>query len=432
MYQKLIRPFCRNRRYHIEFNDTFCRSATIISIPREITDICKINYYLVQNKKAEYIASKLPSDIKKIYISMKSKADGTSYLVLCVSSTNHIKILFDDRNIVSWSPIYLTQLETIIIFEDKVFAKKTKTNNFYPASVSSFRSFPIEIKNIIFSIYSSNNAWRDFIREDFYIPIKLEEISEYHNKKDYLEKLFNIKLPSSANRVPFKQLYCICCAKDYIYPEQIRVLFSTVIDIDYSFLPSKKRKKIIAKHYLEIWFQNRVRDKNRIISDYIHMSIELKQPIDIMAGKNKICRMHDELMCKGLLKTSKGKRLCIPESPLKYLDMPSNFTLIKTKKMLAKEGMINHNCVFSYLDKINAGRCLIYAADIYEEHLTIEICMRKNGFYVRQCYASYNRNPKRETMEYVEKCIKAASKNALIKYKNKVNERAGKNEISNS
>lgn len=87
------------------------------------------------------------------------------------------------------------------------------------------------------------------------------------------------------------------------------------------------------------------------------------------------------------------------------------------------EGERNHNCVGGYVDRINKGKCIVYAADIDGEHLTIDIRCRKSrkknkkyDFYVCQCYKSYNRSCKSETLQYVKDCVENSSEKAEQKY----------------
>ena len=111
--------------------------------------------------------------------------------------------------------------------------------------------------------------------------------------------------------------------------------------------------------------------------------------------------------------------MSIPETPLKYLSLPKEFNRITTKKALYHEGQINDNCVGTYLDRINKGKCIIYSADISGEHLTIEIAFRKRKIFVEQCYKKHNQNCKEETYAYVVKCVEDAAPQALKKYKQK-------------
>lgn len=166
-----------------------------------------------------------------------------------------------------------------------------------------------------------------------------------------------------------------------------------------------------------------MRNRNPNISkdtliDYLDMAVELKEPIDISAGKKKIYKLHDEYVHRYIAKANRGIKFVIPETPLKYLELPEPFYLIKTKSALQLEGEINHNCVGTYLQKINDGHCIIYTADIDEQHLTIDIRYNKKSkkFSVNQCYKKHNQPCKEETLEYVKKIVQEHSKQAITMY----------------
>ena len=112
-----------------------------------------------------------------------------------------------------------------------------------------------------------------------------------------------------------------------------------------------------------------MRNRNPNISkdtliDYLDMAVELKEAVDISAGKKKIYKLHDEYVHRYIAKANRWIKFVIPETPLKYLELPEPFYLIKTKSALQLEGKINDNCVGTYLQNINGGHCIIYTADI--------------------------------------------------------------------
>ena len=366
---------------------------------------------------------------QRIEIYLKEKEDKTKYVVLKVfSHTNHIKTDYDVE-CEHYYTVYNILKRTFLIYNSKdiytVSPKSLKGNKFYPAAVSDFMYAPIEISKYILPLYSNGSMiWKDFLAEKFFPPIKLNELSDYHNKKEFFEKQFSIELPKSVNKLPFLKTYAVCCAKDYIKPEQFLFLLSDMQDIDFSFLPNKRNKKTIATDYLKKYICKKNKTVNRnVVSDYIDFSLTLKEPIDILAGKKKILEYHDTLTDRMIFKINYGKKLVIPETPLKYLKLPKEFILLNTKKALIFEGNRNHNCVGGYVDNINKGRCIVYATDIDGEHLTIDIRCRKSRkknkkyeFYVCQCYKAYNQPCKDKTLQYVKECVEDSSEKAVEKY----------------
>ena len=98
------------------------------------------------------------------------------------------------------------------------------------------------------------------------------------------------------------------------------------------FIPSKRRCKEIGKNYIKSILKQKVTEEvlyefDFFIDDYVEMAMELKEKIDIKAGKKKIRKLHDEYAERLLKKKHRGK-IKIPETPLKYLKLPKEFILL--------------------------------------------------------------------------------------------------------
>lgn len=343
----------------------------------------------------------------------------------------------DESNRYDISKLY----KTLLFYNDGgAYVKNGENGRFYPCSVNDVLCFPEELQSLIFKHYSSNSLfYKDILREKFNAPIKLDELNTYHSKKEYLEKIFQIQLPTSINKKDIFESYAYCCVSKYIKTEQLDYLFSfSGIDKkSLEFRPTLRDRKIIAQNTISSILKSRNPTLNMdVIRDYITYSFELKHPIDILAGKRKIQRYHDELTDRMIKKSLHGKKLVIPDTPLKYLKLPKEFRLLNSKKALIIEGQINHNCVGGYVNYVNKGKCVIYSADINGEHLTIEIKYKKSRkkdnpfiFFINQCYRSYNRPCSTETYEYVLNSVQNASSKAIDNY---LKRGVLKNEISNS
>ena len=357
----------------------------------------------------------------------QNQVNGNEYLSVSVYDFCRF-ILRENEGEISCNPD--SRINTTILFynDKKVFAKKGKSGKFFPCTIRDVLHFPKEVQSIILNHYSDNSQfYKDIIREQFYAPINLMKLNTYYTKKDYLEKTFKINLPNTVNKKSLTDTYKLCCALSYIKPEQQEHLLNYSDISNVMINPSLRRKKHIAHSVIKTVLINKNPTLNEsIIEDYIDLSAELKCSIDILAGKNKIQHYHDELSGKIIKKCLRGKKLKIPESPLKHLKLPTEFTRLDTKKALFTEGERNHNCVCTYIDKINSGMCVIYSADINEEHLTIEIRCRKSKskkipykFYVNQCYKAYNKDCSKQTYEYVIEAVSNASQEAIDKFQAK-------------
>nr|WP_275693348.1 PcfJ domain-containing protein [Enterococcus faecalis] len=78
-------------------------------------------------------------------------------------------------------------------------------------------------------------------------------------------------------------------------------------------------------------------------------------------------------------------------------EQDSRFEVIKTHKELFLEGLEMHHCVYSYLNLVMKGKCMILKYKDAEHRYTFEVRKRKNRKYsVRQCYGKYDSLPEPE------------------------------------
>lgn len=226
--------------------------------------------------------------------------------------------------------------------------------------------------------------YKDFMTDKFLATMRLTDLDKKFNKLDYFQSAFpDVAFPKTANKMNCYELYAIGCAEKYIEPEQAGLLFEKDYRIDkvQDFTPSKRRCKEIGKNYIKSILKQKTTEEvlyefDFFIDDYVEMAMELKEKIDIKAGKKKIRKLHDEYAERLLKKKHRGK-IKIPETPLKYLKLPKEFILLDTPGALCQEQKRQHNCVSSYIGRIEKGSCIIYSADINGEHVTIEIRYRK-------------------------------------------------------
>ncbi len=373
---------------------------------------------------------------KRLHITRgSSEITGNKYLAINVCTTTHVKLSSEPKNghinakgKCLISPV-IQKPSTIILHNDKsVYCAFAGLNSkAYPANVKNLACIlPQDLLGIFFKAFAGSSMfYKDIIADSFYPPIPIENLSRYYSKKHYLESLFKINLPKSVNKISFERLYASCCA--YKYVSQDKHLLAVLLNSKHSFssiTPSFNKRKQIGTMYLADYLEDRVPTVDwSVLHDYVEFSVDMRVPVDIYAGKRRIERLHDELNDLKIKKANRGISLKIPETPLKYLSLPKEFILLKTKSALYEEGKINHNCVGSYVDRINNGQCVIYSANIQGEHLTIEICYNKvKGkkkqfeFYVRQCYASYNRSCSDDALQYVTKSVEDSTQNAIRNY----------------
>ena len=59
------------------------------------------------------------------------------------------------------------------------------------------------------------------------------------------------------------------------------------------------------------------------------------------------------------------------------------------------------HCVGTYIEDVNNGHCIISKAQIGDDRVTIELCIKDNVFYPRQVQLKYNRRPSEKTHQEV-------------------------------
>jgi hypothetical protein len=139
-----------------------------------------------------------------------------------------------------------------------------------------------------------------------------------------------------------------------------------------------------------------------------------KTKINIKRIKN-IKKLHDEEMEKQMklkemnIKKKKKNVFIFDENNIyKTLidNMPAKYTLINNEYDLYKEGKFQHNCVYSYKDKILNSKCIIYKYEKNEKkHFTIEIDYRYKTYRLKQIKNTYNQEPEPEDIEEVNNDI---------------------------
>lgn len=426
LYDDILKTYQDSQKYRITADENNGSSRLFIEyIPVGLKESLKTINRCLENE-VSFIKFQLKNPVFKISIRLSAKESGENYLFLKVYKvkTFNVDILYNN----SYLEYGNYSNELLVYSENSVYSIKYN-NKYYPATFKSFRNFPDELIAVLAKyFFPQTYIWKDFVKDRFFPPIRITELCKFYNKRDYLEKTFDLCLPKSVNKLPLKQSYAACCALKYINDEQAQPLFSSQFDFSEKNNIDKRKRKPIAEMYLYALMANRFHDENmkNIIEDYIYYSLQMNVKMDVFAGKKKIIRLHDELAEKIMLRANRSSKTKIKETPLKYLKMPKEFVRLKTQRALMAEGMRNHNCVGGYWKRVLEGKSLIYSADIQDEHLTIEIRFRKTrsktkkyNFFINQCYKAYNRPCSPSVLEYVNKCLENNSENAIKEFNNK-------------
>lgn len=145
----------------------------------------------------------------------------------------------------------------------------------------------------------------------------------------------------------------------------------------------------------------------RYIDDYVRLCLQTKTKVQLnLSSIKRIVELHDELI--NAKKNREMPTIHIPKNTvytkLRKL-LPKEFEWIKTKNRLLKESEIQHHCVWTYGDKINADKSAIYSFVYAPENkrYTIEFVYGNNGEYkIRQMQSCCNKGHSKEAYEYVK------------------------------
>lgn len=429
LYDDIAKIYQGSQKYRIIANeDDDSNNLFIEYIPAGFKDTAE-NINRCFENVASFIQLQLKNPSFKIYVNFSTKESGENYLAIKVYK---VKIFYVD---VFHDNSYLEHgnySNELLIYSENSIYSKNYNNKYYPATFKSLRNFPDELIAVLAKyFFRGTSVWKDFVKDRFFPPIKIAEVCKFYNKKDYLDKTFDLCLPKSVNKLPLSQSYAACCALKYVNDEQTQLLFSSQFDFSVKYNIDKRKRKSIGAKYLCALMSRSFPNENMqsIIGDYIYYSLLMNVKINVFAGKKKTIRLHDELAEKVMLKANRSSKTKIKETPLKYLEMPKEFVRLKTQRALIAEGMRNHNCVGGYWKRVSEGKSLIYSATIQDEHLTIEIQFRKSrskikkyNFYVNQCYKAYNRPCSPGVLEYVNECLERNSEKAIEEFIDKQKE----------
>lgn len=302
---------------------------------------------------------------------------------------------------------------------------KTKKGYYYPLTLKD-----IEQSNFLFYIFFRKyflvlakenllikDLLKDYTNKKFWIdvPITFSLLRDAKNKKHLLEIKIKDKVPASLNKYPLYLSYTFLKSIKYLKDKEdipkliefIKAMFSENYSKKY-FYSSKEIDKI--KEFFEIYFCFILKidsyKTRRIIEDYINLCFLEKRKINLkIKSYKRIEKEHNELAMKNRLKNQKIE--IRKNNPFLKLKLPDEFEIIKDAERLYQEGILNRNCVFSYLDYINLGKCMIYSTVYEEERHTIEIGIEDNKFILKQIrtYANSEANSKlvKEVKKILEK-----------------------------
>lgn len=132
-----------------------------------------------------------------------------------------------------------------------------------------------------------------------------------------------------------------------------------------------------------------------------------------MNSAKKLRKLNDEIMLRMIDKKCECENAILAKNSrfARLRDLLSeSFVWINSIKKLYREGLRQHNCVYSYKDEIRADICAVYHWRRYEREYTIEFgiqCHRdgKGKYVMRQMKQNNNEAALGEDVRIVEKIL---------------------------
>ena len=198
-------------------------------------------------------------------------------------------------------------------------------------------------------------------------------------------------------------------ASNVVKPEQLQKLFG--YDPGYISIGRAKNDlvKPLARYIYDALPENEKAKNPSIrnsIEDAIVMSNNRRQLIPIsFTSVKKIREWHDNIIPIGTYVTT-GKMKIKKDSKFKNLKLPKDCVRLTTTRQMVMEGNFQHNCVATYISKVNKDECSIWSQRKPDgTRNTIEIGIEHGKYCIIQMCAFANQEPMQKDLEKVQKAI---------------------------
>lgn len=251
---------------------------------------------------------------------------------------------------------------------------------------------------------------KDYTERSAYSAIPLTVIDESRSKRELIAKYYGEdKAFKRNNKEPIGYGIFLARASNVVKPEELQKLFG----FDPGCISIGRAKndlvKPLARYIYEVLPENE-KAKNlfigNIIKDAITMSNNKRQLIPIsFASVKKIIEWHDSIIPVGTYVTDERMEIK-KDSKFKNLKLPKDCKRLTTTRQMVMEGSFQHNCVATYISKVNKDKCSIWSQRKPDgTRNTIEIGIKRGKYYIVQMCAFANREPMQEDLEKVQEAI---------------------------
>lgn len=272
----------------------------------------------------------------------------------------------------------------------------------------------------------SNSIWND-LEKDYagmsaYGAIPLSIIKESHTRKELIAKYYGEdKAFNRNNREPIGYGIFLARAARVVKPEELQKLFG----YNPGFVFIGRAKNDLVEPLVRFIGNSIPEEDNKRyssidanIKDAILMSFKKRKLIPVsFKSVNGFVKWHDELALTYIY--SAAEKMQIKEdSKFDQLKLPEDCVKLTTTRQMVEEGIFQHNCVASYIDRVNNDYCSIWSQRKADgTRNTIEIQMKNKKYCIVQMCAFANQRPLEEDYKKVkcavDECNKAKKRELL-------------------
>lgn len=260
----------------------------------------------------------------------------------------------------------------------------------------------------------TNPLWKDlakdYTEQSAYSAIPLSVINESHSRRELIAKYYGEdKAFKRNNKEPIGYGIFLARVSRIVKSEELQKLFG--FNPGYISIGRAKTDLVepLARYIYGALPENEKAKNPYIrnsIEDAITMSNNKRQLIPVsFTSIKKIVEWHDSMIPVGTYVTDERMEIK-KDSKFKNLKLPKDCIRLTTTRQMVMEGNFQHNCVATYINKVNADECSIWSQRKPDgTRNTIEIKIKQGKYYIAQMRAFANQAPLQEDLDEIQKAI---------------------------
>lgn len=259
----------------------------------------------------------------------------------------------------------------------------------------------------------TNPLWKDlakdYTEQSAYSAIPLSVINESHSRRELIAKYYGEdKAFKRNNKEPIGYGIFLARVSRIVKPEELQKLFGFNPGCISIGRAKNDLVKPLVQYICETTPNNNMRDSfvQCLVEDAVAMNINKRQLVPIsFKTTDEVLKWHDDMTPFGSYTTAERMRIK-KDSKFKNLKLPKDCTKLTTTKQMVMEGDFQHNCVATYINKVNADECSIWSQRKPDgTRNTIEIKIKQGKYYIAQMRAFANQAPLQEDLDEIQKAI---------------------------